>query len=159
MRPDKRAFTLVELVITLIIIGILSALVISFTAKAPEKAAIQEARAAMEALRIQLKEYFYAPDPETGQIRNRYPWAAGEKHFFDEAGVPELLNLKTGDLKGTHFSDGSYQIEIQSNDFWIYCIIDDANNNFFKRITDDHSGKGSLDMNSSGQIFHENISI
>jgi len=91
---DKAGFSLVELMIVIVIIGVLAAVAVPIYNNNVTKARMSEADAALGSIRTQLRVYY----GENGE----YPTA-------DEYVIGASWNeIKSGELTGTYFTDSSY---------------------------------------------------
>jgi type IV pilus assembly protein PilE len=110
---DSRGFTLVELMIVVIVVGILAAVAIPMYQVIPERSRATEAVAGLDAIREGMRVYF----AEHG----RYDHAS----FVDGARVTvgEVLGIKDIDLSGRYFSSECYTFDgnVGANTFTIEC--------------------------------------
>lgn len=117
---DKRAFTLIELIIVIIIVGILASTGIMLMSNFHKRAIASEAVAAMAAIRTGERVYCI----EHGDYIAIWPGSQGEINF---AGIG--LSYKA--LQGTYFAWRNYSVIHQSDGtmfrkFRIWCVPADA---------------------------------
>jgi len=98
---NSKGFTLVELMIVVIVVGILAAVAIPLYQVVPERSKATEAVAALGAIRGAMRVHY----AEHGTYAN----AA----FTDGSRVTSsgLLNVSAGDLAGRYFSDACYTFD------------------------------------------------
>jgi len=89
-------FSLVELMIVIVIIGVLAAVAVPIYSNNVMKAKMSEADAAMGSIRTQLRVYY----GENGE----YPTEATAIYVLDA----DWMNFTTGELTGKYFTDSSY---------------------------------------------------
>jgi len=112
MKTNKRGFTLIELIIVLIIIGILASIAAPMMRGMTGKAIYGEAITAMGAIRTALQIYYV----EYQAYPNLYA-------FFNEGGVLETtLRIKYNDFKGTYFFPDCYYVESATDGYIIYAF-------------------------------------
>lgn len=100
MKPNymKHGFTLVELMIVVLVVGILAAIAIPLMRGNIEDAKWSEANAAAGAVRRSVKTYY----AQTGNI------VTGQ---LDDAVLLSTLSMTLADLTGTYFVPGDYSID------------------------------------------------
>ncbi len=110
---DDRGFTLVELMIVVIVIGILAAVAIPMYQIVPERSRATEAVAGLDSIRSSLRVYY----AEHGSY--------ADANFIDGARVTVggILGVKDTDLSGRYFSSECYtfQGDAGANSFVVEC--------------------------------------
>ena len=125
---DKAGFSLVELMIVIVIIGVLAAVAVPIYNNNVTKARMSEADASLGSIRTQLRVHF----GENGE----YPTA-------DEDVVGASWNdIKEGELTGTYFADSSYTyLSADGASFTLTCAAGDVlNSNRTLNQTGDFGG-------------------
>ena len=114
MRKNS-GFSLVELMIVIVIIGVLAAVAVPIYNNNVTKARMSEADAALGSIRTQLRVYY----GENGE----YPTA-------DEFVIGATWNdIKVGELTGTYFTDSSYTyVSADGSSYTITCAAGDVLN-------------------------------
>jgi prepilin-type N-terminal cleavage/methylation domain-containing protein len=108
----QRGFTLVEVMITIMIIGVLAAAVPPILANSIERAKISEATAALGSIRRAMRMYY----AEHGSYKDPY-FTAGRKVTFGR-----ILMVSDTDLEGRYFSSDCYTFErVKRRTFRIKC--------------------------------------
>ena len=97
---NKKGFTLVELMVVVLIVGILAAVAIPLMQGKVEKAKWSEGNAAAGAIRTAIRTYF-AEDPTA---------AAALSGTLAVAATQSALGFNAGDLTGTYFAPANYTI-------------------------------------------------
>ena len=127
----KRGFTLVELMIVVVIVGILAAVALGLYRGYTRKAMSTEAKAGLGTIATSLRVVF-AEHSDYRKARN--PVLTDE-----EVAVGNVPGIDPGDLDGTYFSDEDYTITaITAVTFALQCL-GDAN-----------SGRGNAEGNAEG---------
>ncbi len=108
-----RGFTLIELMIVVIVVGILAAVAIPMYQVIPERSRATEAVAGLDAIRSSLRVYY----GEHGSYSNA-SFVDGER-----VTVGGILGVKDVDLSGRYFSSESYTFlgDASANSFVIEC--------------------------------------
>ncbi|MCF7808063.1 MAG: prepilin-type N-terminal cleavage/methylation domain-containing protein [Candidatus Marinimicrobia bacterium] len=101
-------FSLVELMIVIVIIGVLAAVAVPIYSNNVMKAKMSEADASLGSIRTQLRLYY----GENGE----YPTAT-DAYVIGES----WHDIKTGELTGKYFSDSSYTITSDAKTYTITC--------------------------------------
>jgi prepilin-type N-terminal cleavage/methylation domain-containing protein len=108
-------FSLVELMIVIVIIGVLAAVAVPIYNNNVTKARMSEADAALGSIRTQLRVYY----GENGE----YPTA--DEHVIGAS----WNDIKVGELTGTYFTDSSYTyVSADGSSYTITCAAGDVLN-------------------------------
>lgn len=102
-------FSLVELMIVIVIIGVLAAVAVPIYNNNVRKAKMSEADAALGSIRTQLRVYY----GENGS----YPVAASAVYVFEA----DWADVRSGELTGAYFTDSSYTYTGDGTDYSISC--------------------------------------
>jgi prepilin-type N-terminal cleavage/methylation domain-containing protein len=97
-----RGFTLVELMVVILIVGILAAVAIPLMQGRIDKAKWSEANAAAGTIRVAVRVYAFETTIATAQ--------ALVGNTLDDSDTQGLLGIDTTDLAGTYFVAGDYEI-------------------------------------------------
>ena len=127
----RKGFTLVELMVVILIVGILAAVSVPILRGRIEQSKWTEAAAAAGAIRVAVRAKF-AEDPST----------VGEWSDTDVADVLTDLGFQSGDLTGKYFSVDNYVISE---------VDDNGNATITVSAPDGLSGTGTL--SSSGWVY------
>jgi prepilin-type N-terminal cleavage/methylation domain-containing protein len=109
---NQHGFTLVELMIVIVIVGILAAVAIPIYQGNVKKAKMSECDAAMGTIRTSLRVFF----AEHG----RYPIFTGAV-----TGLGDSINIAPVDLSGKFFATTDYSLESDDSTYTITCEKDD----------------------------------
>jgi prepilin-type N-terminal cleavage/methylation domain-containing protein len=160
MNPSRKAFTLVELIVVIVIIGILAAIAAPIMQNMKAKAIVTEAVTHMAVLKEALRDWrmetqswesFNINFPSDNNPNNRkYP-----------------PSINPGDMNGTYFSEECYNGYTNSNgsqlniecDFSKNTNTDPGKIRDVKSIEDDPSGQiiTALEMDQNGHITQYNL--
>ena len=111
-------FSLVELMIVIVIIGVLAAVAVPIYSNNVMKAKMSEADATLGSIRTQLRLYY----GENGE----YPTLTAGTYVFDgNAGASKWHDIQDGELTGKYFTDSSYTIESATTTYTITCAAGD----------------------------------
>ncbi len=115
LRNNQNGFSLVELMIVIVIIGVLAAVAVPVYSNNVKKARMSEADASLGAIRTELRLYYGA--------NGEYPTAATA-----EAVVGASWNdIKSGELTGQYFADASFTyLSADGSAFTITCDAGDV---------------------------------
>ncbi|UCE99098.1 MAG: type II secretion system protein [Planctomycetota bacterium] len=105
---SKKAFTMIELLVVLLIIGILSAMAISLMRGRVDSAKWSEGRAAAGSIRTAARAFMGEKGPD---------WT-GDLTTVDLA----TLGFKPGDLTGKFFTDSAYSIKAAGYDNFVVTV-------------------------------------
>jgi len=109
LRSNNSGFSLVELMIVIVIIGVLAAVAVPIYNNNVRKAKMSEADAALGSIRTQLRVYY----GENGS----YP-VASDQYVI----TADWADVRTGELTGTYFTDSSYTYtSTDGSDYTITC--------------------------------------
>jgi prepilin-type N-terminal cleavage/methylation domain-containing protein len=108
LRTNNSGFSLVELMIVIVIIGVLAAVAVPIYNNNVRKAKMSEADAALGSIRTQLRVYY----GENGS----YPVATDQYVI-----TADWADVRSGELTGTYFTDSSYQYTGDGTDYTISC--------------------------------------
>jgi prepilin-type N-terminal cleavage/methylation domain-containing protein len=112
---NQHGFTLVELMIVIVIVGILAAVAIPIYQGNIKKAKMSECDAALGTIRTALR-VFYAENQQ-------YPDTEGAS--VDTTFFKQYLNISHPDLDGRYFSAGNYKLTSTPTTYVITCDNDD----------------------------------
>jgi len=109
MKHGKRGFTLIELMIVVIIVGILSAVAIPLMRGNIDRAKKTEAVAALGTIKLVERMYFseFSSYCSVGNLGN--------------TSTPLNTYLKVGDLNGKYFNDFCYSVDAAATTFTANC--------------------------------------
>ena len=103
MKPKSQGFTLIELMVVILIVGVLAAVAVPLMRGKIDQSKWSEANAAAGSIRTAVKTYFLETgDTVTGNL--------------SDAAVLQALHMQTADLTGTYFGPGDYVIDSVSSD-------------------------------------------
>jgi len=108
---NQKGFTLVELMITIVIVGILAAVAVPIYTANIKKAKMSECDAALGTIRTALRVYYATNDPTPA-----YPVWSGAV-TADSAG----LDIDAADLAGKYFIDTDYTLASTASAYIITC--------------------------------------
>ncbi|MCX5668004.1 MAG: prepilin-type N-terminal cleavage/methylation domain-containing protein [Candidatus Omnitrophica bacterium] len=122
MRLNKKGFTLVELIVVIIIIGVLAAIAAPMMNAMKTKAILSEGITGMGAIRSAIRIY-----RSTGGTANYAGWLT-DTNF--PAWASNNLGIGPKDLEGTYFSQGAYWLTMSgsSSNNGVYVVIDMGRN-------------------------------
>ena len=103
MRSKPKGFTLIELMVVILIVGVLAAAAVPLMRGKIDRSKWTEANAAAGSIRSAVKVYFM----ETGDI------VTGS---LSDASVQQATSMQSGDLAGSYFTASDYQIDSVSTD-------------------------------------------
>lgn len=120
MIKKSHAFTLIELLIVIMIIGIIVAIAAPMMSRVKNKAIVAEAVTALGALRSAMQSYYAE--------FQKYPTLSGclKAGGPSPAIDPAILNsviINADDFEGTYFPAKSYLISSTDIRFYIYCFV------------------------------------
>lgn len=120
MKSDKRGFTFIELIITMVITGILAGIAAVSMQNMTQRAIIAEGVAGLGRVRQAIREWY--------NINGAYPAPAGETRVinFVDITTGKSLDINTGELDGTYFSKECYYIAAGGDP--IRCYLDNGVN-------------------------------
>jgi prepilin-type N-terminal cleavage/methylation domain-containing protein len=159
MTGRGKGVTLIELIITAVIITILAAMCIrgyrSFTAKA----VVQEGVAGLMAVKIALMDYYYSHN-------RQFPdgWEGSEQIRLSEESVRNTLNIRAGELNGQFFNEGCYKVQIYDaahpGGYNIWCYLDRAPVETRKILVDPgvDAEEAQIVLYGNGSIYANNMS-
>ncbi len=128
-RPEQSGFSIIELMIVLVIIGLLAAIGVPIYTNNMNKVKMSEANVSLATIRDRLRVY-YAENEGYG-----YPIAPTEETVFDAWWV----NIREGELQGSYFDQEDYTYSGDGETYLLKCdpngILDsprtlDQNGNF-----------------------------
>jgi len=109
---NQKGFTLVELMITIVIVGILAAVAVPIYTANIKKAKMSECDAALGTIRTALRVYYATNDPEP-----KYPTAAANTPVSTVSG----LDIDAADLLGKYFIAANYTLLSADTAYTITC--------------------------------------
>ncbi len=114
---NEKGFTLVELMITIVIVGILAAVAVPIYTANIKKAKMSECDAALGTIRTALRVYYATNDPSPA-----YPDVTADT----EVSTVDALDIDAADLDGKYFNPEHYTLESSStaNTYKITCRTD-----------------------------------
>lgn len=111
-RNRQSGFTLIELMITIMIVGLLATVVTPMLTNSLERAKSSEAKAALGSIRRAMRMHYV----EHGTYKNPY-FTSGRKVTFGD-----ILTLSSMDLEGRYFSSECYTFErVKMRTFRVKC--------------------------------------
>ncbi len=125
-------FSLVELMIVIVIIGVLAAVAVPIYNNNVTKAKMSEADATLGSIRTQLRVYY----GENGD----YPTVASGGYVIGA----DWNDIKSGEMTGKYFSDSSFTIESTSTAYIITCNKEEALN-YDRELENDGTLAGGID--------------
>ena len=113
-------FSLVELMIVIVIIGVLAAVAVPIYSNNVMKAKMSEADASLGSIRTQLRLYY----GENGE----YPTLTAGSYVIDGNGTSgtQWHDIQEGELTGKYFTDSSYTIESSTTAYTVTCAAGDV---------------------------------
>ena len=114
MRANNKSFTLIELMIVVIIVGVLAAVAAPIMRKSIIRSKWTEGMAAMSQIRTAERVYY----TEYGTYVN-FDWGHGAEGLT-------ALGLRPTDFDGRYFSNNSFTVGILGSDFAICCYINSS---------------------------------
>jgi prepilin-type N-terminal cleavage/methylation domain-containing protein len=166
MRHGRKGFTLIELTIVLVIIGILASIAAPMISGIKAKAICAEAVAAMGTIYNALNLYYAR--------HGQYP--AIEGYMVNYPVGMNALGFSSGDLNGTYFSERCYYVYVVNTDirdyfpedYYLYTMpvstyLDGLANDAARHIeteaiTDNGTDEAYLYMDTTGRVYQYNIS-
>ena len=112
---NQKGFTLVELMITIVIVGILAAVAVPIYTANIKKAKMSECDAALGTIRTALRVYYATADPTP-----KYPTAAATTEVSTVVG----LDIDAADLAGKYFIATNYTLTSADTFYTITCTND-----------------------------------
>lgn len=109
---NQKGFTLVELMITIVIVGILAAVAVPIYTANIKKAKMSECDAALGTIRTALRVYYATNDPLPA-----YPVVAADTPVSDV----DALDIDAADLDGKYFNPEHYTLESSVDAYTITC--------------------------------------
>ena len=113
---NEKGFTLVELMITIVIVGILAAVAVPIYTANIKKAKMSECDAALGTVRTALRVYYATNDPSP-----KYPTAAAGTAVSAVSG----LDISAADLTGKYFAAANYTLQAADTFYTISCTNTD----------------------------------
>jgi len=113
---NQKGFTLVELMIVIVIVGILAAVAVPIYTANIKKAKMSECDAALGTVRTALRVYYATNDPKP-----KYPTAAALTKVYDVVG----LDIDAADLIGKYFAAANYTLLSADTCYTISCTNTD----------------------------------
>lgn len=115
-------FSLVELMIVIVIIGVLAAVAVPIYSNNVVKAKMSEADASLGSIRTQLRVYY----GENGE----YPTLSSGSYVLDGNGTSgtKWNDFNSGELTGKYFEDSSYTLVSTTTTYTITCDANDILN-------------------------------
>ncbi|MBL7067209.1 MAG: prepilin-type N-terminal cleavage/methylation domain-containing protein [Candidatus Marinimicrobia bacterium] len=112
---NQKGFTLVELMIVIVIVGILAAVAVPIYTANIKKAKMSECDAALGTIRTALRVYYATNDPTPA-----YPTAAAGTEVSAVTG----LDISAADLTGKYFAATNYTLASADTNYTISCTND-----------------------------------
>ncbi|MCK4640138.1 MAG: prepilin-type N-terminal cleavage/methylation domain-containing protein [Candidatus Marinimicrobia bacterium] len=113
---NQKGFTLVELMITIVIVGILAAVAVPIYTANIKKAKMSECDAALGTVRTALRVYYATNDPSP-----KYPTAAAGTLVSAVSG----LDISAADLAGKYFESSNYTLTSADTFYTLKCTNTD----------------------------------
>ena len=149
MWRDKKAMTIIEVMIVCAIIGILASIVIVTYANTRKKAVLTEAVTAMGSIRVVMRHHY----AEYG----RYQELGGFLNPDNQATYPE--GIRPGYLDGAYFRDKCYSLDSTTgNTYSIRCYPGYSDNQAAKKLADGTPDNSYIKMYPDGTFRQRNVS-
>jgi len=113
---NQKGFTLVELMIAIVIVGVLAAVAIPIYRGNIKKAKMSECDAALGTIRTGLRVYYAE--------HSKYPEATGATPIVDDDPLLISLGLSSTDLDGKYFAGSDYFLVTSDSTYTISCEND-----------------------------------
>jgi type IV pilus assembly protein PilA len=116
--PNRRGFTLIELIVVVIIIAILAATAVPIMQTMTAKAMVTEALVGMSAIRLAIQQYYVAENcfPPVGSITAAAAYLSGLSIRTSPAYGAPATDGGPATLDGTYFSQECYSIAYDISD-------------------------------------------